>query len=153
MTENVQINLRVFAVNHAGKSQPCEYYQIILVRDTMEVPSADVRNYASNTVSVCAGQSLKINLPLASRPLPKYVLYKGCGGTDKLKPNERTTVNVDDSKIAHLDQCQEDSDTYVLHMKSAVGEACVAMNVVILDEGVLGFARHDGLVCFETKLF
>ena len=37
LTENIQVSLRVIAVNHAGKSAPREYHQMIMVRDTQEL--------------------------------------------------------------------------------------------------------------------
>ena len=109
---------------------------MIIIRDTQETPSVDTRNYPGNVISVRAGQNLKLTLNMSGSPMPKYNWCKGRESNDILKPNERVNVFSDDSKVAYLgisNVWQEDTDCYILNMKSTAGESRVALKVIILD--------------------
>uniref|UniRef100_A0A8C9ZCV2 Titin n=1 Tax=Sander lucioperca TaxID=283035 RepID=A0A8C9ZCV2_SANLU len=90
LRENAEYFFRVRAENHAGFSDIKEMITPVVVKDQLgklqirlirfnnviKSPEIDMKNYPHNTVYVRAGSTLKCEIPLTGRPLPKVTLSK-----------------------------------------------------------------------------
>uniref|UniRef100_A0A8C1MXP5 Titin n=1 Tax=Cyprinus carpio TaxID=7962 RepID=A0A8C1MXP5_CYPCA len=75
--ENAEYFFRVRAENHAGLSEPKEMIIPVVVKDQLDAPEFDMKNFPHNTVYVRAGSNLKFELPLSGKPMPKVTMSRG----------------------------------------------------------------------------
>uniref|UniRef100_A0A7N8WKS1 Titin n=1 Tax=Mastacembelus armatus TaxID=205130 RepID=A0A7N8WKS1_9TELE len=74
LRENTEYFFRVRAENHAGLSDAKEMVIPVLVKN--ESPEIIMKDFPHHTVYVRAGSTLKCEIPLTGRPLPKVTLSK-----------------------------------------------------------------------------
>uniref|UniRef100_A0A671S1G6 Titin n=1 Tax=Sinocyclocheilus anshuiensis TaxID=1608454 RepID=A0A671S1G6_9TELE len=77
LRENAEYFFRVRAENHAGLSEPKEMIIPVVVKDQLDAPEFDMKNFPHNTVYVRAGSNLKFELPLSGKPMPKVTMSRG----------------------------------------------------------------------------
>uniref|UniRef100_A0A672NYL1 Titin n=1 Tax=Sinocyclocheilus grahami TaxID=75366 RepID=A0A672NYL1_SINGR len=77
LRENAEYLFRVRAENHAGLSEPKEMIIPVVVKDQLDAPEFDMKNFPHNTVYVRAGSNLKFELPLSGKPMPKVTMSRG----------------------------------------------------------------------------
>uniref|UniRef100_A0A3B3HCW8 Titin n=1 Tax=Oryzias latipes TaxID=8090 RepID=A0A3B3HCW8_ORYLA len=132
LRENAEYFFRVRAENHAGLSDVKETIIPVIVKDQLEPPEINMKDFAHNTVYVKAGSTLKCEIPLTGRPLPKVSLSKD---NMPLKSTMRFNYDVtpDSIKIVLRESIAADTGRYDVTASNSGGTTKSYVNIVVLD--------------------
>ncbi|XP_077568062.1 titin-like [Stigmatopora nigra] len=132
LREGAEYFFRVRAENHAGLSEAKEMIAPVLVKEILEAPEFDLKNYPKNTVYVRAGSDLTFDIPLSGKPMPKVSVSKN---NVPVKGSKRLSARVTpDSLSVSLEQSVAgDAGKYQLSASNAGGASQISVNVVVLD--------------------
>uniref|UniRef100_A0A3B4TBD9 Titin n=1 Tax=Seriola dumerili TaxID=41447 RepID=A0A3B4TBD9_SERDU len=142
LRENAEYFFRVRAENHAGFSDVKEMVNPVLVKDQLgklhtgqiyqsqqiESPEINMKDFPHNTVYVRAGSTLKCEIPLTGRPLPKVTLSKD---NVLLKSTMRfnSEVTPDSIKITLRESIAGDSGRYDITASNSSGTTKSFVNI------------------------
>uniref|UniRef100_A0A3B1K6M6 Titin n=1 Tax=Astyanax mexicanus TaxID=7994 RepID=A0A3B1K6M6_ASTMX len=133
LRENAEYFFRVRAENHAGLSDPKDMVMPVLVKDQLEAPEINMKDFQHNTVFVKAGSNLKVEIPLSGKPLPKVSLSKD---DQVLKSTMRfnSEVTADCLLITLRESVAHDAGRYNITASNSSGTTKSFINIVVLDK-------------------
>ncbi|XP_016102903.1 titin-like [Sinocyclocheilus grahami] len=132
LRENAEYFFRVRAENHAGLSEPKEMIIPVVVKDQLDAPEFDMKNFPHNTVYVRAGSNLKFELPLSGKPMPKVTMSRGNAPVKSGKrfsfevTPERLNINLKESTAS-------DAGRYDIVASNTSGTTKMFVNILVLD--------------------
>ncbi|RXN36975.1 hypothetical protein ROHU_002464 [Labeo rohita] len=132
LRENAEYFFRVRAENHAGLSEPKEMIIPVVVKDQLDAPEFDMKNFPHNTVYVRAGSNLKFELPLSGKPMPKVTMSRG---TAPVKCGKRFSFEVtpESLNINLKESIASDAGRYDIVASNTSGTTKMFVNILVLD--------------------
>uniref|UniRef100_A0A4W5MP93 Titin n=1 Tax=Hucho hucho TaxID=62062 RepID=A0A4W5MP93_9TELE len=131
LNENEQYIFRVMAVNHSGRSGPCES-KPVTIKETITMPEFDLRGICQKIVIARAGDEIKVEIPVMGRPKPTVSWTKD-GQHLKITPRiitERTAT----TSILNITECiRSDTGHYGMTGKNIVGSVTDTIIVKVHD--------------------
>lgn len=71
LKKDTEYSIQVKASNACGESKPCLAVSPFVTVDEILTPELDTSSYFKDTVSIKAGTTLELDIPLMGKPLPK----------------------------------------------------------------------------------
>lgn len=130
LKENENYRFRVIAVNDAGRSESSEESDVIQPVEILNEPDIALEADMRQTVSVRAGNSIRLFVSIKGRPIPVVTWDKKEG-----LPKERCSIETTSSYTLLLitDCCRDDGGKYSLLLQNIAGSKEVVITVKVLD--------------------
>uniref|UniRef100_A0A8D3AWU0 Titin n=1 Tax=Scophthalmus maximus TaxID=52904 RepID=A0A8D3AWU0_SCOMX len=134
LTEDEIYEFRVIARNAAGVfSQPSDSTGAITAKDEVDPPKIDLEAKYSQAVVVNAGETFRLEVPVAGHPKPTITWTK-----DGAALKQTTRVNVTDSThhttLTIKDATKEDGGMYSINISNTLGSKDATVEVITLDK-------------------
>uniref|UniRef100_A0A8C4R519 Titin n=1 Tax=Eptatretus burgeri TaxID=7764 RepID=A0A8C4R519_EPTBU len=132
LRENMELFFRVMAQNEAGLGEPRELLMPVLVKDQLDKPNLDLKNFPHHTVFVKAGAKLLFDIPISGKPLPKIIFSKN---NVVIKPSLRFDYETTaEACVVCIKECTiADAGKYDITATNSSGRASTYLNIVVLD--------------------
>lgn len=130
LKENENYQFRIVAVNDAGQSEPSEESDVVRPVEILNEPDFVLDANMRQTVTVRAGNSIRLFVSIKGRPSPA-VTWDKKGGL----PKERCSIETTSSYTLLLinDCCRDDGGKYSLLLQNVAGYKEVTIFVKVLD--------------------
>ncbi|XP_078700696.1 titin-like [Branchiostoma floridae x Branchiostoma belcheri] len=130
LTEGAEYYFRVSAINEAGVGPPGDCPGKVLIKDILASPDFELDASMKKTLTVRAGQPIRMYVSISGRPQPEIHWEKEGQPLDYRAEVENTEYS---SQLAIYNTNRYDAGRYDLILKNAVGEKTASVNVKVFD--------------------
>ncbi|XP_066264227.1 titin-like [Branchiostoma lanceolatum] len=130
LTEGAEYYFRVSAINEAGVGPPGDCPGKVLIKDILASPDFELDASMKKTLTVRAGQPIRMYVSISGRPEPEIRWEKEGQPLDYRAEVENTEYS---SQLAIYNTNRYDAGRYDLILMNAVGEKTASVNVKVFD--------------------
>uniref|UniRef100_A0A3B3QB10 Titin n=1 Tax=Paramormyrops kingsleyae TaxID=1676925 RepID=A0A3B3QB10_9TELE len=130
LQEKQEYKFRVYAINKAGVGEHADISGTIVVEEKIEAPDLDLDPELRKMITVRAGGSLRLFIPIRGRPVPE-IKWEKADGEIKDTAQIDTTSSYTSLVIENVDRF--DSGKYTVTAENASGVKSVFISVRVLD--------------------
>uniref|UniRef100_A0A3B4AB80 Titin n=1 Tax=Periophthalmus magnuspinnatus TaxID=409849 RepID=A0A3B4AB80_9GOBI len=130
LKENQAYKFRVCAVNKVGVGEAADVSGVIVAQDKVEEPDLDIDPELRNIVSIKAGASLRLFIPIKGRPTPTVKWGKD---ESPLKETAQVEITSSYTSLVIDKMSRNDSGKYSITVENASGTKSAYIVVRVLD--------------------